>query len=175
MRRTARAVSDRQRQLLINTGVAAVYLVLAVLLCSSAWRAPTTTYIGQGPDPIQQMWGIAWVPLPSVMGSIRSTPHSINTPTGTDLLWNAPTAVVTTVLWPVTALFGAIVTYNLALTLGLVLAAFFAFLVIRRWVSGGVVAAAVGGLLYGFSPYMTGAVLRSLSTSCSPASRHRWR
>lgn len=159
MRRAAAAVSERQRRLLINSAVAGVYLVLAVLLFISAWRAPSTTYIGQGPDPIQQMWGIAWVPYAISHGLNPLYTYYLNTPTGTDLLWNAPTAVVATVLWPVTALFGAIVTYNLAMTLGLVLAAFFAFLVIRRWVFGGVVAAAVGGLLYGFSPYMTGQMI----------------
>ncbi len=44
------------------------------------------------------------------------------------------------------------------MTLSLALASFLAFLVIRRWVPG-VVAAAVGGALYGFSPYMTGQLL----------------
>jgi membrane protein CcdC involved in cytochrome C biogenesis len=159
MRRAAAAVSDRQRRLLINTAVAGVYLALAVVLCISAWHAPSTTYIGQGPDPIQQMWGIAWVPYAISHGLNPLYTSFLNAPTGTDILWSTPTAVVATVLWPVTALFGATVTYNLVMTLGLVLAAFFAFLVIRRWVFGGVVAAAVGGLLYGFSPYMTGQML----------------
>jgi membrane protein CcdC involved in cytochrome C biogenesis len=159
VRRAAAAVSDRQRRLLINTAVAGVYLVLAVLLFISTWRAPSTTYIGQGPDPIQQMWGIAWVPYAISHGLNPLYTFFLNAPTGTDILWSTPTAVVATVLWPVTALFGATVTYNVVMTLGLVLAAFFAFLVIRRWVFGGVVAAAVGGLLYGFSPYMTGQMI----------------
>ena len=136
-----------------------MYLLLAVLLCIKAWRAPATTYIGQGPDPIQQMWGIAWVPYAISHALDPLYTHFLNQPTGTDILWSTPTALVVTVLWPVTALFGSTVTYDLVMTLSLALASFFAFLVIRRWVPGSVVAAAVGGLLYGFSPYMTGQLL----------------
>jgi hypothetical protein len=144
---------------LIPTAVAAVYVLLAVLLCINAWRAPSTTYIGQGPDPVGQMWGIAWVPYAISHGLDPLFTHFLNQPTGTDILWSTPTALVVTLLWPVTALFGATVTYNAVMTLSLALASFFAFLVIRRWVPGGVVAAAVGGLLYGFSPYMTGQLI----------------
>jgi hypothetical protein len=136
-----------------------VYLLVAVLLCVNAWRAPSTSYIGQGPDPIQQMWGIAWVPYAISHALDPLYTHFLNQPTGTDILWSTPTALVVTLLWPVTALFGATVTYNLVMTLSLALASFFAFLAIRRWVPGSVIAIAIGGLLYGFSPYMTGQLI----------------
>jgi hypothetical protein len=157
-RATAGGSLLRGRGLALAT-VGAVYLVLAVLLFLNAWRAPSTTYIGQGPDPIQQMWGIAWVPYAISHGLDPLYTHFLNQPTGTDILWSTPTALVVTLLWPVTALFGATVTYNLVMTLSLTLASFFAFLAIRRWVPGSVVAAAVGGLLYGFSPYTTGQLI----------------
>jgi hypothetical protein len=144
---------------LILASVGAVYLLLAVLLCINAWRAPSTTYIGEGPDPIQQMWGIAWVPFAIGHGLDPLFTHVLNQPIGTDILWSTPTAVVVALLWPVTALFGATVTFNVLMTLSLALASFFAFLAIRRWVPGSIVAAAVGGLLYGFSPYMTGQLI----------------
>jgi hypothetical protein len=147
------------RRGLIPATVGAVSLVLAVLLCINAWSTPATTYIGQGPDPIQQMWGIAWVPYAISHGLDPLYTHFLNQPTGTDILWSTPTALVVTLLWPVTALFGVTVTYNVVMTLSLALASFFAFLVIRRWVPGSVVAAAAGGLLYGFSPYMTGQLI----------------
>ncbi|HVC41237.1 MAG TPA: hypothetical protein VND54_04595 [Candidatus Saccharimonadales bacterium] len=145
-----------RRRGLIPASIGAAYLALAVLLCINAWRAPSTTYIGEGPDPIQQMWGIAWVPYAISHALDPLSTHLLNQPTGTDILWSTPTALVVAPLWPVTALFGATVTYNVVATLSLALASFFAFLVIRRWVPGGVVAAAIGGLLYGFSPFMTG-------------------
>ena len=148
-----------QRRGVIPATVAAAYVVLAFLLCINAWLAPTTTYVGQGPDPIGQMWGISWVPYAIGHGINPLFTHFLNQPAGTDILWSTPTALVVTLLWPVTALFGATVTYNLVMTLSLACASFFAYLVIRRWVPGSIVAAAVGGLLYGFSPYMTGQLL----------------
>jgi hypothetical protein len=143
--------------------VAAVYGVLAVLLTLTVWRAPSVAYIGEGPDPIQAMWGIGWVPFAAGHGLSPLVSTYMNAPTGFDLLWADPYAVpIAAVFWPVTVAFGAMVTYNLVVTLSLALAAFFAYLVIRRWVPG-VVAAALGGGLYGFSPYMTGQYLGHIS------------
>ena len=135
--------------------VAAVYVVIAFLLTIATWRAPSTTYVGEGPDPVQGMWGIGWVPFAATHGLNPLVSTSMNTPAGLNLLWGDAFAVpMGAVLWPVTLTLGATVTYNLVITLSLALAAFFAYLVTRRWVPGSV-AAALGGLLYGFSPYMT--------------------
>src|SRR5579864_9038141 len=143
--------------------VAAVFGVVAILLTVTAWRAPSVTYVGEGPDPIQGMWAIGWVPFAVSHGMNPLISFSMNSPTGFDLLWAQAYAVpIGLVFWPVTALFGAMVTYDLVVTLSLASAAFFAYLVIRRWVPG-VVAAALGGFLYGFSPYMTGQYLGHIS------------
>ena len=150
--------------------VALVYAVLAVLLTISVWRAPSLTYVGQGPDPIQGMWAIGWVPFAVGHGLSPVISTAMNSPTGFDLLWPDPFAFpLAVVFWPVTLAFGATVTYNLAITIGLALGAFFAYLVIKRWVSA-VVAAALGGLLYGFSPYMTGQYLGHVSLVLAGAS-----
>jgi hypothetical protein len=151
-------VSDRRRQLLTIAAVAGIYVVLAVLLTLPVWAAPSTTYIGEGPDPVGAIWSIGWVPYAIGHGLNPLVSYSMNAPTGFDLLWTQPAAIPVVVLWPITALFGPMVTYNVVMALSLALASFFAFLVIRRWVSG-LVAAAIGGLVYGFSPYMTGQLL----------------
>ena len=136
--------------------VATVYVLVAFLLTSSVWGAPSVTYVGEGPDPLQAMWAIGWVPFAVGHGLSPLVATAMNSPTGFDLLWPDPYAVpIAVVFWPVTLAFGAMVTYNVVITLGLVLAGFCAFLTIRRWVPGNV-AAALGGLLYGFSPYITG-------------------
>jgi len=134
--------------------VVAVYVVIAFLLTIATWRAPSTTYIGEGPDPVQAMWGIGWVPFAAGHGLNPLVSTYINTPAGMNMLWGNAFAIPMALLWPVTVTAGATVSYDLAMTLSLALAAFFAYLAIRRWVPG-VVAAALGGLLYGFSPYMT--------------------
>ncbi|MGA7988130.1 MAG: hypothetical protein WCB51_07005 [Candidatus Dormiibacterota bacterium] len=151
-------MSERRRGLLIIAAVAGSYVVLSILLTLPAWTAPSTTYIGEGPDPLQAIWAMGWVPFAVGHGLDPLVSYSMNSPTGFDLLWTQPSAIPVAVLWPVTALFGPVVTYNVVMTLSLALASCFAFLVIRRWVSG-VVAAAIGGLVYGFSPYMTGQLL----------------
>ncbi|MGA8634389.1 MAG: hypothetical protein WB805_05980 [Candidatus Dormiibacterota bacterium] len=135
--------------------VAAVYVVIAFLITIATWRAPTTTYVGEGPDPVQAIWGIGWVPFATTHGLNPLFSTAMNTPAGMNMLWgNAFAIPMAVVLWPMTVTLGATVSYNLVITLSLALAAFLAYLVIRRWVPG-VVAAALGGLLYGFSPYMT--------------------
>jgi hypothetical protein len=142
--------------------VAAVYLLLAIVVTISAWRAPSVTYIGEGPDPIQSMWAIGWAPFAVSHGMNPLLTTSMNAPSGFDLLWPDAFSIPLMLFWPVTALFGAMVTYDLVITLSLAVASFFAYLVIRRWIPG-IVAAACGGLLYGFSPYMTGQSLGHLS------------
>jgi hypothetical protein len=137
-----------------GVAVAAVYVVIAFLLTIATWRAPSTTYIGEGPDPVQAMWGIGWVPFAAGHGLNPLVSTYVNAPAGMNMLWGNAFAFPMALLWPVTVTAGATVSYDLAMTLSLALAAFFAYLAIRRWVPG-VVAAALGGLLYGFSPYMT--------------------
>jgi hypothetical protein len=74
-------------------------------------------------------------------------------PTGVNLLANTAEVGIGVVLAPVTWLLGPVATLNVALTLSPVLSALAMFVLIRRWVSW-VPAAFVGGLLYGFSPFV---------------------
>ena len=57
------------------------------------------------------------------------------------------------VLAPITWLFGPVATLNVALTLSPVLSALAMFVLLRRWVAW-TPAAFIGGLLYGFSPFV---------------------
>jgi hypothetical protein len=68
-------------------------------------------------------------------------------------MWNASMPVAGLAMWPFTSSFGPIFSYNLLATLAVALSAWCAFLAARRYVESPV-AAAVAGLLYGFSPYM---------------------
>src|ERR1700690_1372055 len=81
--------------------VALVYTVLAALLTISVWRAPSVTYVGQGPDPIQGMWAIGWVPFAVGHGLSPVISTAMNSPTGFDLLWPDPFAFPPAVVfWP---------------------------------------------------------------------------
>jgi len=137
--------------------VAAAYAAMALALTFRAWIDPQHQLIGTGSDPISGSWAISWVPFAIGHGTNPLFSDYMNSPSGINLFWNNTDGIPLLVLWPVTALWGAFVTFNVAITGGLAASAFTAFLAIRRFVPG-YVAAAVGGALYGFSPYMVGQV-----------------
>lgn len=74
-------------------------------------------------------------------------------------MWNTAIFVPATLLWPVTAVFGSIVSYNVMATAAVALSAWCGYLAARRFVSNDRIAATVG-LLYGFSPYMVAESIR---------------
>ena len=76
--------------------------------------------------------------------------HHLNYPDGVNLMWNTSLPLPGLLLAPVTATWGPVLSFNL-LVLAYGLSAWCAYLAIRRFVPGHL-AAAVGGLVYGFSP-----------------------
>lgn len=130
-----------------------LYAVLAVALVNPVWRSPLTQYVGGGADPQQTFWFLAWTPFAIGHGHDPLLSTYLNYPAGINLMWNTWAPAVGVLLWPVTAAWGPVATYNVAMTAAIVLAAFSAFLAIRRFVPS-TTPAAVGGLLYGFSPFV---------------------
>jgi hypothetical protein len=129
--------------------------VLAVLLKLSVWTSPLTHVSGIPDqfDPYSALWYLRWTPFALTHGLSPFTTDYLGYPTGVNLTWNTWMPAIALLLWPVTALGGVILADNVVTTLALALSAWFAYLAIRRYVSNRV-AAALGGLLYGFSPYM---------------------
>ena len=132
--------------------VLVVYAALGVALSLPVWGNPLTHYIGIGADPPQAMWYLAWTPFS--IGHLHNPLLSdyMNYPDGFNLMWNTWMPAAGVVLWPITALWGPIAAYNVALAGGLALSAFFAFVAIRRLVPA-TIPATIGGLVYGFSPF----------------------
>ncbi len=131
------------------------YVLLAVIVFGSAWLHPSSVGIGIGQDPPQFMWFFTWPGF--ALGHLQNpflTTH-VDYPTGANLLWNCAMLLVGFVVWPVRALFGPVLTFNLVETLALALSAWTAFLWLRRHVTHPL-AAAVGAALYGFSPGILG-------------------
>lgn len=139
------------RSLLAGAGA---YLVLSVALWWNVWSAhPTsTTTCGCG-DTSLFTWFLEWPAYALTHGGNPLYSTHLFHPGGINLLSNTAEVGLGIVLAPVTWAFGPIATLNVALTLSPFLSALAMYVLLRRWVSWAP-AAFVGGLLYGFSPFV---------------------
>jgi hypothetical protein len=128
-------------------------LTLGVVLFARTWIHPDSTLAGVSGDPQIFVWTYRWVPFALAHGINPLVTNYLDYPAGINLMWQGTSLLLGLLLSPVTMLFSPVVAYNLAATLGPALSAWWAFLAIRRYVHRWP-AAAVGGLLYGFSPGM---------------------
>lgn len=102
-------------------------------------------------------WFLAWPPYALSHGLNPFFSTALNHPTGVNLLANTSELAIGVLLAPVTWLFGVIAALNLALILSPVLSALAMFFLLRRWVAWSP-AAFIGGLAYGFSPFVLGSL-----------------
>jgi hypothetical protein len=130
-----------------------VYGLLALGLFAATWTHPFSNVIGDGPDPPVFIWYLRWVPFAVSHGLNPLFTSYLDFPDGINLMWQTSVPLLGLLLAPVTLTLGPIFAYNLLMTASMALAAWCAFLAFRRYV-GRPWAAALGGLLFGFSPYM---------------------
>jgi hypothetical protein len=130
------------------------YLALSVALWWNVWSThPTSvTTCGCG-DSSLFTWFLEWPAYAMSHGLNPLYSTHLFHPGGVNLLSNTAEIGFGIVLAPVTWAFGPIVTLNVALTLSPALSALTMYVFLRRWVSWSS-AAFVGGLLYGFSPFV---------------------
>lgn len=138
----------------------AVYVAVAFILFASAWVNPGFLSIGQPGDAQIYMWMLGWVPYSISHGLNPLFSDYVVSPQGASLLWSLIPIVPGFILSPVMSLAGPVVTYNLTMTLGPALSAWCAYIAFRSLIGGGL-GSWMGGLLYGFSPYMLGHALGS--------------
>ncbi|MGH9182014.1 MAG: hypothetical protein ACRDY5_09910, partial [Acidimicrobiales bacterium] len=129
------------------------YLVLAVVLFSATWVSAQGRWIGDGGDPPLFMWFLRWVPYALSHGVNPLVTSHLNLPDGVNLMWNTPVPLAGLLAAPLTVAMGPILAYNVLVTLAVALSAWCAYLMLRRYVASPW-AAGLGGLLYGFSPYV---------------------
>src|SRR6476469_8161292 len=120
----------------------------------TAWREPTGRWVGYDFDPILFIWNLRWLPFAIAHGHGPLTSNYLNYPEGFNLMWNTSILLPALVLSPVTLLCGTVFSYNVLSTLALALSGWCAYFAFRRYARRE--AAAVGGLLYGFSSFMFG-------------------
>ena len=107
-----------------------------------------------GADQIIQVWWIGWAEHALAHGQNPFFSNWINYPVGLNAGPNGSMLALGTLVSPITAIFGPVVTWNILVRLTLCVSAFAMCLVLRRWTRWWP-AAFVGGLLYGFCFYQT--------------------
>ncbi|HYS01239.1 MAG TPA: hypothetical protein VET82_02680 [Candidatus Eisenbacteria bacterium] len=132
-----------------------LYALLALALFRGAWQAPASAVIGYGPDPPFFVWSLGWFPFALTHGLDPLVSTYLDYPAGINLMGSTSAPLLGLVLGPVTAGWGPLVAYNLAISASLALSAWCAFLLCCRLVRSRV-AGAIAGLIYGFSPFMVG-------------------
>jgi hypothetical protein len=131
-----------------------LFLALATRVFPGAWASPRSVTIGGGGgDAGLFIWFLRWTPYAVGHGLNPLFSDHLNYPHGVNAMWNTSLPLPGLLLAPVTSTLGVIFTFNLLLTAALGLSAFSAYLAIRRYVPSDV-AAAVGGLVFGFSAYI---------------------
>jgi hypothetical protein len=127
---------------------------VAIALWWHAWSGhPTTaTTCGCG-DSALFLWFLEWPAYALAHGHNPFFSTALFHPGGINLLANTSVLAIGIPLAPVTWLFGPVATLNVASTLGPALSALAMFWLLRRWVRW-TPAALVGGLVFGFSPFV---------------------
>ncbi len=130
-----------------------IYAAAAGIVCIGAWRTPATAAVGNSFDLPLCLWFLRWYPHALAHGQPLLVSDSIDYPGGVNLMWNTSIPLLGVLLSPATLAAGPVVALNLLTTLAPALSAWTAFLALRRYVLRPA-AAAVGGAVFGFSPYL---------------------
>ncbi len=103
-------------------------------------------------DPQFYTWSMRWWPYAVSHWTNPLFSSQIGAPHGYELAWASTTPAVDLLMWPATAAFGVLVSYNLVLLLVPPLSAWAAFLAARR-LTGRFWASLLPGAVYGLSPF----------------------
>jgi hypothetical protein len=134
----------------------AVYSALGLIAYWPAWPGDPARVVGcPCGDASESAWFLAWTPHAIVHGFNPFFTTAINHPVGINLAANATMPLLGLLALPVTLTAGPVASLNLLLWAAFPLSAGAMYFVLRRWTEWAP-AAFVGGLLYGFSPYMVG-------------------
>ncbi len=131
-----------------------LYCVLAIVIYLPVLPFDGRHLPGGGTgDPALEAWFLAWTPHALLAHLNPLFTNFIDYPSGVNLMTNTSAPALGLLAAPVTLLLGPVAALNLMLRLAFAASASSMFLVLRRWTTWWP-AAFIGGLFYGFSPYM---------------------
>jgi hypothetical protein len=117
-----------------------------------------------GTDPIAYIWFLKWWPYSISHGLNPFLTLDIWSPVGFSMLWANSIPTLAILMWPVTALASPELSWSILCLAAPALNAYTAYLLFRYLVKDWR-ASAIGGLLFGFSPYVSSHMLGHLSLS----------
>jgi len=132
-----------------------VYLALGIAAHWSALSGISDHFLGVTPDFTISAWYLGWVPHALGHGLNPWFSYSMFAPNGVNLAEATEGPLLGLIVTPLATVLGPVARANLLLILAMPVSATAAFVVLRRW-NIWFPSAAIGGLIYGFSPYMMG-------------------
>ncbi|HWB65459.1 MAG TPA: hypothetical protein VG708_01345, partial [Mycobacteriales bacterium] len=149
--------------------VGGIALGCAIYLTWHLWAAPSRRVTAGNPnDSRLYVWYLQHAAWCVTHGHNPFVFTTMNAPAGINAMWNTSIIVPGVLLTPVTLLANASVSYDVLLVGGITVATVAAFALLRRFVRNDV-AAAIGALLYGFSPAVVAAGIGHLSLAMTAA------
>lgn len=172
-----------------TAAVVAVYVGMARCVTWSWWTPLGARLSGVNqPDAMLFSWLLTWTPHALDTHQVPLYAPALNAPAGINLLWNNGMALPALLFAPVTAALGGLATVTVITAVGLASSATAAFAALRA-LGAGMLPAALGGGVFGFSPAIVGQalghpdlvfdvlapVLVLLALRLATAERPRWR
>ena len=139
-----------------------ICMVLGVCFTLPGSLSPRSVLLGYSGDNYQHAWFLWHFATAVTHGQNPFYTRLIFYPHRVNLAWSTTDPLAGILALPFSVGFGPVFTYNLSLILQLALAAFFARLLCLR-VCGNEVAALIGGICFGFSPFLLAHALGHLS------------
>ncbi len=145
----------------------AIYVTMAAaLIAPQAVVDPSHVCVCVGPngDPPFFMWALKWWPYAIGHGLNPFFTNVVWYPGGANIATTTSIPGITLVVWPITSLFGPIVSYNVVAFLSPVLAAMSGY-ALCRFLTGRLWPSVAGGCVYGFSSYELGQLTSHLQVA----------
>jgi hypothetical protein len=135
--------------------VVSVYFFLDAIVFWPVHRGASHRLLGSDWDFTQSVWFLSWVPHALAHGLNPFFSKAMLVPTGVNLAQNTASPLLGLITAPLAPLLSPVARANLLLVMAMPVSASAAFVVLRKWKIW-IPVAALGGLIYGFSPYMVG-------------------
>ena len=135
--------------------VICVYFAIAAVAFWPVHQGALHRLLANDWDFTQTVWFLDWVPHALAHGLNPFFSNALLLPRGVNLAQNTASPLLGLITTPLVPILGPVARANLLLVVAMPLSASAAFVVLRRWRIWSP-AAALGGLIYGFGPYMVG-------------------